>query len=139
MTVLGITFKPDSDDLRDSPALEVALRLADAGADVTVHDPKGLPDLPGLHPALRAQPDVLEALEGADLVILGTEWADLTGLDPVVASRRVARRIIIDARNALVPARWAEAGWDYRGIGRPRAPRRRRVPTARPRAGTMVG
>lgn len=139
VTVLGITFKPDSDDLRDSPALEVALRLADAGADVTVHDPKGLPDLPGLHPALRAQPDVLEALEGADLVILGTEWADLTGLDPVVASRRVARRIIIDARNALVPARWAEAGWDYRGIGRPRAPQRRRVPTARPRAGTMVG
>ena len=139
VTVLGITFKPGSDDLRDSPALEVALRLADAGADVVVHDPKGLPALPDLHPALRAQPSMLEALEGADLVVLGTEWAELTALDPRVAARRVARRVIIDARNALVPAQWTEAGWDYRGIGRSRSPQRRRTPTTRPCVGTMVG
>ena len=110
-----------------------------AGADVVVHDPKGLPALPGLHPALRAQPSMLEALEGADLVVLGTEWAELTALDPRVAARRVARRVIIDARNALVPAQWTEAGWDYRGIGRSRSPQRRRTPTTRPCVGTMVG
>ena len=139
VTVLGITFKPASDDLRDSPALDVALRLADAGADVTVHDPEGLPGLSGLRPALRAQPDALVALEGADLVILGTEWEELTGLDPAAAARRVARRVIIDARNALVPSRWTGAGWDYRGIGRPRPPQQRRVPTPRRCAGTIVG
>ena len=138
VTILGITFKPDSDDLRDSPVLEVALRLADAGAVVTVHDPRGLEGLSRLHPVLRAQPDALRALEGAELVILGTEWKELTDLDPRAAAARVARPVLIDARNALAPSRWTAAGWDYHGIGRPSelrwsAPRRRAL------AGTMVG
>ena len=82
VTILGVTFKPDSDDLRDSPVLEVALRLRDAGAVVTVHDPRGLAGLSRHHPDLRTQPDALRALEGAELVILGTEWKELTDLDP---------------------------------------------------------
>ena len=138
VTILGITFKPDSDDLRDSPVLEVALRLADAGAVVTVHDPRGLAGLRRLHPVLRAQPDALRALEGAELVILGTEWKELTDLDPAAAAARAARPVLIDARNALTPSRWTAAGWDYHGIGRPSelrwsAPRRQAL------AGTMVG
>ena len=138
VTILGITFKPDSDDLRDSPVLEVALRLADAGAVVTVHDPRGLAGLRRLHPVLRAQPDALRALEGAELVILGTEWKELTDLDPEAAAARVARPVLIDARNALTPSRWTAAGWDYRGIGRPSGPRRS-APRRRALAGTMVG
>ena len=138
VTILGITFKPDSDDLRDSPVLEVALRLADAGAVVTVHDPRGLAGLRRLHPVLRAQPDALRALEGAELVILGTEWKELTDLDPEAAAARVARPVLIDARNALAPSRWTAAGWDYRGIGRPSGPRRS-TPWHRALAGTMVG
>ena len=138
VTILGITFKPDSDDLRDSPVLEVALRLADAGAVVTVHDPRGLAGLRRLHPVLRTQPDALRALEGAELVILGTEWKELTDLDPEAAAARVARPVLIDARNALTPSRWTAAGWDYRGIGRPSEPRRS-APRHRALAGTMVG
>ena len=138
VTILGITFKPDSDDLRDSPVLEVALRLADAGAVVTVHDPRGLAGLRRLHPVLRTQPDALRALEGAELVILGTEWKELTDLDPEAAAARVARPVLIDARNALTPSRWTAAGWDYRGIGRPSGPRRS-APRHRALAGTMVG
>ena len=138
VTILGITFKPDSDDLRDSPVLEVALRLADAGAVVTVHDPRGLAGLRRLHPVLRTQPDALRALEGAELVILGTEWKELTDLDPEAAAARVARPVLIDARNALTPSWWTAAGWDYRGIGRPSGPRRS-TPRHRALAGTMVG
>ena len=138
VTILGITFKPDSDDLRDSPVLEVALRLADAGAVVTVHDPRGLAGLSRRHPDLRTQPDALRALEGAELVILGTEWKELTDLDPEAAAARVARPVLIDARNALTPSRWTAAGWDYRGIGRPSGPRRS-TPWHRALAGTMVG
>ena len=124
VTILGVTFKPDSDDLRDSPVLEVALRLRDAGAVVTVHDPRGLAGLSRRHPDLRTQPDALRALEGAELVILGTEWKELTDLDPAAAAARAARPVLIDARNALVPSRWTAAGWDYRGIGRHAGPRR---------------
>ena len=118
--------------------LEVALRLADAGAVVTVHDPRGLAGLRRLHPVLRTQPDALRALEGAELVILGTEWKELTDLDPEAAAARVARPVLIDARNALTPSRWTAAGWDYRGIGRPSGPRRS-TPRHRALAGTMVG
>lgn len=138
VTILGVTFKPDSDDLRDSPVLEVALRLRDAGAVVTVHDPRGLAGLSRHHPDLRAQPDALRALEGAELVILGTEWKELTDLDPAAAAARAARPVLIDARNALVPSRWTAAGWDYRGIGRHAGPRRS-APAPDPRMDAAAG
>ncbi|MGK2348791.1 UDP-glucose dehydrogenase family protein [Actinomyces sp. W5033] len=118
VTVLGAAFKPDSDDLRDSPALEVADRLSQLGAAVTVHDPQAGEQVRRLHPGLAVAPDVWRALDGADLVVLGTEWRELTGLDPHRAARLVARPVIVDARNALDPTLWREAGWTYRGVGR---------------------
>ncbi|MDO5063685.1 MAG: UDP-glucose/GDP-mannose dehydrogenase family protein [Actinomyces bowdenii] len=118
VTVLGAAFKPNSDDLRDSPALEVAEALADHGARVTIHDPHAMDRVRQDHPRLIAADSPEQALEGAELVILATEWAEFTGLDPHRAAQLVARPVIIDARNALDPASWREAGWDYRGIGR---------------------
>lgn len=118
VTVLGATFKPDSDDLRDSPSLEVAERLSQLAAHVTVYDPQAAERVRRRSPCLAVAEDPWEALEGADLVILGTEWKELTGLDPQRAAQIVARPVIIDARNALDPMAWRAAGWSYRGVGR---------------------
>ena len=118
VAVLGATFKPESDDLRDSPALDTARRLARDGAEVTVCDPKGLDRVAASHPGLRTQRDPIEALDGADLVILATEWTELTRTDPVRARSRVARPVMIDARNALSAKEWVRAGWEYHAIGR---------------------
>lgn len=118
VTVLGVAFKPNSDDVRDSPALEVADRLAGMGARVTVYDPQAMGGLDRSHPVLRTAPSIERALEGADLVILATEWEEFTALDPGWAASLVARPVIIDARNALDASAWRRAGWDYRGVGR---------------------
>ncbi|BDA65249.1 UDP-glucose dehydrogenase family protein [Actinomyces capricornis] len=118
VTILGAAFKPNSDDLRDSPALDVAERLADHGARVTIHDPHAMDRVRQDHPRLLPAASPEQALEGAELVILATEWAEFTGMDPHRAAQLVAQPVIIDARNALDPAAWREAGWDYRGIGR---------------------
>ena len=121
VTVLGATFKPDSDDVRDSPSLDVAVSLSNAGADVVVHDPKGLANARRVYPHLATQDDLMTALDGAELVILGTEWRDYRELDPAAAAARVGSPLIIDARNALDPAAWRAAGWTYRALGRPNA------------------
>lgn len=118
VTVLGATFKPDSDDLRDSPSLEVAERLSQLAAHVTVYDPQAAEQVRRRSPCLAVAEDPWQALEGADLVILGTEWKELTGLDPQRVAQIVARPVIIDARNALDPMAWRAAGWSYRGVGR---------------------
>ena len=118
ITILGVTFKPNSDDLRDSPALDTARRLARSGAEVTVCDPKGLDRLAERYPDLRTEKDPVRAMDGADLVILATEWEELTRTDPVQARARVTQPIMIDARNALVPEEWTGAGWEYYAIGR---------------------
>ena len=119
VAVLGAAFKPDSDDIRDSPALAVAAALHDLGALVTVTDPAALPNVERAVPGMGVEPDVLTAVAGADVVLLLTEWPEYVELDPVAVGDRVAQRSIIDARNALDPARWRAAGWTYRGIGRP--------------------
>ena len=119
VAVLGAAFKPDSDDIRDSPALAVAAALHDLGALVTVTDPAALPNVERAVPGMGVEPDVLTAVRGADLVLLLTEWPEYVGLDPDVLGGHVARRHIIDARNALDPVRWRAARWTYRGIGRP--------------------
>ena len=119
--MLGATFKPDSDDVRDSPALDVAVALSNAGADVTVTDPKGLINAERVYPNLRYDDDVLKAVHDADLVILGTEWREFKELDPAALATHVRTAHIIDARNALDPALWRAAGWTYRGLGRPAA------------------
>ena len=118
VTVLGATFKPDSDDLRDSPSLEVAERLSQLAARVTVYDPQAAEQVRRRHPDLTVAEDPWQALTDADLVILGTEWPELTGLDPQRAAETVSRPVVIDARNALDPEAWRSAGWSYRGVGR---------------------
>jgi UDPglucose 6-dehydrogenase len=121
ITVLGATFKPDSDDVRDSPSLDVAVAMSNAGADVVVHDPKGLVNAERVYPHMRYEPDLTVALSGAELVVLGTEWREYRDLDPSTLDGSVAGKHVIDARNALDPERWRNAGWSYRALGRPTA------------------
>jgi UDPglucose 6-dehydrogenase len=119
VTVLGLAFKPDSDDVRDAPALDVARRLLDAGARVTATDPEAIETARRLVPELDYVADIDDALEGAELVVLATEWTQFRALDPVAVAGRVERASIIDARNVLDPVAWRAAGWEYRGLGRP--------------------
>lgn len=119
VAVLGVTFKPDSDDVRDSPALDIAVSLQELGAEVVVTDPEGLENALVRRPDLGTAPTTREALFGADLVILATEWNEYRALDAEATGRLVGERRIIDGRNVLDPAVWRAAGWQYRGIGRP--------------------
>ena len=121
ITVLGATFKPDSDDVRDSPSLDVAVAMSNAGADVVVHDPKGLSNAERVYPHMYYVQDITEAMRGAELVVLGTEWREYRELDPTILDGIVAAKHVIDARNALDPAQWRSAGWTYRALGRPTA------------------
>ncbi len=119
VAVLGLAFKPDSDDIRDSPALDIAVRLKGLGADVVATDPEAIENSRRLHPQLAFTQDVDEALTGADAVVLVTEWKQFRQLDPVRVAGLVARPVIIDGRNCLDAAAWRAAGWEYRGFGRP--------------------
>lgn len=119
VTVWGAAFKPDSDDVRDSPALHVAAALRAAGASVTVHDPRAVDNARAMFPDLDYAETADEAARDADVVLLLTEWSDYRQIDPTHIGTLVAARRIIDARNALDPAAWRAAGWTYRALGRP--------------------
>ncbi|MET1132874.1 MAG: UDP-glucose/GDP-mannose dehydrogenase family protein [Aeromicrobium sp.] len=119
ITVLGASFKPDSDDIRDSPALNVAEQLRLQGATVRVTDPAALGNAKSAYPNLLYVEDTEEALTGADLVLLLTEWREYRELDPVVTGSKVRQQRILDGRNALDPEQWRDAGWTYRALGRP--------------------
>ena len=121
VTMLGATFKPDSDDVRDSPALDVAVAIFNAGATVRVHDPKGLQNAKRIYPHMDYRDDLVDAITGSDLIILGTEWREYRELDPREITSKVRSAAIIDARNALDPQTWRSAGWTYRALGRPTA------------------
>ncbi|GAA1923900.1 UDP-glucose/GDP-mannose dehydrogenase family protein [Streptomyces sodiiphilus] len=121
IAVLGASFKPDSDDVRDSPALNVAGQLHLQGAQVTVYDPKGMENARAVFPTLGYAPSALEAVRGADAVLHLTEWREFRELDPEVLGEAVAHRRMLDGRNTLDPALWREAGWSYRALGRPTA------------------
>ncbi len=118
VTVLGATFKPDSDDIRDAPSLAVAQMLHEAGAQVTVHDPKGISNAQRSAPQLGYAEDVREALAGAELVLHLTEWREYRSLEPAELVGIVAVPNLIDGRNVLETARWTEAGWTVRAPGR---------------------
>lgn len=120
VAVLGAAFKPNSDDVRDSPALDVAQAARAAGARVTVHDPKAIPAARATRPDLDYAESVLEACVGADVVLHLTEWQAYRDLDPAELKRVVAAPVVIDGRNRLDPDRWRSAGWAYRALGRPR-------------------
>jgi nucleotide sugar dehydrogenase len=117
--VLGVAFKPDSDDVRDSPALDVAAAIRGFGAAVTVYDPAALVNARRARPELRYARSPIDAVTGADVTLLLTEWQEFRDADPVELGKVVARRNIVDGRNALDADRWREAGWTYRALGRP--------------------
>jgi UDPglucose 6-dehydrogenase len=121
IVVLGAAFKPDSDDVRDSPALDIAAAIYTAGGDVVVHDPQAMANARATYPTMAYAQTVTEALTDADLVVLGTEWRDYVELDPFEVAHLPRTPLILDGRNALDPARWRTAGWTYRGLGRPNA------------------
>lgn len=116
--MLGAAFKPDSDDLRDSPALMVALKLAQAGAHVVIHDPMALHGIKDRYPQLEPIEDVFEAAKGADIVVLGTEWKFYRELDASKLASVVSGRTVIDGRNALPYQSWQAAGWKVIALGR---------------------
>ena len=117
IAVLGAAFKPDSDDVRDSPALDIAAQIAAAGAVVTIHDPKAIAPAKKRFPALGFSEDIEGALRGADLVLHLTEWKVYRELDPAKMAKLVANPIIIDGRNALDREAWIAAGWKLTGEG----------------------
>jgi UDPglucose 6-dehydrogenase len=119
ITVLGAAFKPESDDVRDSPALSIAAQLQLQGAVVTVSDPKALDNAARRFPELHYEADVDRAVRRADAILLLTEWQQYRELDPYALSALVAQQRILDGRNVLDSAKWRAAGWTYRGLGRP--------------------
>ncbi|ORL02356.1 UDP-glucose 6-dehydrogenase [Prescottella equi] len=118
VAVLGAAFKPDSDDVRDSPALNVAGQIQLQGAAVTVYDPKATENARKQFPTLGYATSALEACEKADVVLILTEWSEFRDLKPEVLRATVRTPVIIDGRNCLDPNVWRSAGWTYRGIGR---------------------
>ena len=119
VAVLGAAFKPESDDVRDSPALNVAGLLQLNGATVNVYDPKAMENSQRLFPTLTYATSALEACDRADAVLLLTEWQEFVDLDPNELARTVRARVVVDGRNCLDTARWAAAGWTVYALGRP--------------------
>ena len=119
VAVLGAAFKPHSDDVRDSPALEVASQLDQHGAGVRVYDPKAMDNAAQLWPRLSYQPSSQDACAGADLVVVATGWPEFAALDPAELFGVVRRPVVYDAINLLDPKKWRDAAWTYRGTGRP--------------------
>ena len=119
VAVLGATFKPDTDDIRSSPALSIASALVERGARVTISDPAASAE------AVAAEVEgaaffagAEAAVAGAEAVLLCTEWEQYVRLDPARIGELVSERVVVDGRNALDPDAWKRAGWEYRGVGR---------------------
>jgi UDPglucose 6-dehydrogenase len=119
IAILGAAFKPDSDDVRDSPALDVAASIERRGGDVVIYDPHAIENARRVHPDLIYVESLDDALTGADVTMLLTEWDEFRSMDPAVVGNLVAQRNIVDGRNVLDPVRWRRAGWRYRALGRP--------------------
>jgi UDPglucose 6-dehydrogenase len=118
IAVLGATFKPDSDDVRDSPALDIAAQLSAAGAQVVVHDPQGIEPARKRFPNLDYAEKVVDAVKGADAILHLTEWKEYRELDPSVIGQLVKSKFLIDGRNMLDRDRWRNAGWRVHALGR---------------------
>ncbi len=122
VAVLGAAFKPHSDDIRDSPALNVAAQMQLQGASVVVTDPKAVPNAARRWPDLRYAATAEEAMQSSELTLVLTEWPEYVDLDPAEAKTWVAVPRVLDGRNCLDPERWRAAGWTYRALGRRDAP-----------------
>jgi UDPglucose 6-dehydrogenase len=119
VAVLGLAFKPDSDDIRDSPSLAVCDSLMAEDAIVSVHDPAAMPNAAKIRPCLGYAPTISAAAEAADLVLHLTDWPEYRTIDPIALGAMVNRRVIIDARCCLNARLWASAGWSVHAPGRP--------------------
>jgi UDPglucose 6-dehydrogenase len=118
VAVLGAAFKADSDDIRDSPALDVAATLQARGARVRVYDPEAGENARRARPGLEVVHSVTEACRGADVTLVLTDWAEFRGIDPVSLLDVVARPVVLDGRLVLDPDKWRAAGWDFHALGR---------------------
>ena len=118
IAVLGAAFKPDSDDVRDSPALDIAAQLHEAGAEVWVHDPKAIEPARRRFPALSFATDIDGCIADSDAILHLTEWKIYRDIDPVQALTKVKHPIMIDGRNTLDREKWRNAGWKFRALGR---------------------
>ena len=118
VAILGAAFKPDSDDVRDSPALDIAAQIQAAGAVVTVHDPKAIANAQKRFPALNFADDVNATLKDSEIVLHLTEWKIYREIDPVKVKSIVKNPIVIDGRNTLDRDLWRSAGWKFRALGR---------------------
>jgi UDPglucose 6-dehydrogenase len=116
-----LAFKPDTDDLRQAPALKVAQRLVDSGAEVSVHDPVALAEAKSLLDSVSFSEDPYEAARDADCLTICTEWPEYAATDLGRLREAMGQPIVIDGRNVLEPAKMAEAGFLYASIGRPPA------------------
>jgi UDPglucose 6-dehydrogenase len=119
VAALGAAFKPNSDDIRDAPALDVASTLHRLGAHVRVFDPAAVENARRVYPELDYGTSAMDVARDADVVVLLTEWADFRQIEPRAMGRVVAHRRLVDGRHALDPAQWRAAGWQYRALGRP--------------------
>jgi len=118
IAVLGAAFKPNSDDVRDSPALDVAGRLHLMGAKVKVYDPQAMGNAKVVWPTLAFADSMMDAVSAADLVVVSTEWKEFREADPAVLRAHAKGGVVIDGRNCLDVEAWKAAGWRYRGMGR---------------------
>lgn len=119
IAVLGLTFKPNTDDMREAPALAILPPLLDRGARIRAHDPKGMPEARSLLPsAVDYCDDPYSAVDGADALVLLTEWNEYRGLDLDELKRRMAGRVVVDLRNIYDPRRMVDEGFDYHCVGR---------------------
>lgn len=119
MAALGAAFKPNSDDVRDAPALDVARLLYLEGAIVTVYDPEANANAHRAYPDLNYVGSMAEAVEGADVVALLTEWSEFRDADPEELGSLVAHKRILDGRHALNANDYTAKGWQYRALGKP--------------------
>ena len=119
VAVLGLTFKPETDDMRDAPSVPIVSRLAEEGATVRAYDPVGMEHARGMLPAsVQFCADAYDAVTGADALVLVTEWNEFRALSPDRLRELMRGQLIMDLRNVFEPAAFAAVGFDYRGIGR---------------------
>jgi UDPglucose 6-dehydrogenase len=118
VAVLGAAFKADSDDVRDSPALDIAVTLQARGADVQIFDPQAGANVRRLHPMLHCHDSVESACRNSDIVLVLTDWEEFRGIDPVALASVVQEPVVIDGRLVLDPPKWRAAGWNFNALGR---------------------
>ncbi|NUS72396.1 MAG: UDP-glucose/GDP-mannose dehydrogenase family protein [Corynebacteriales bacterium] len=118
VAILGVTFKPGTDDVRDSPALDIATHLVDHCAQVSIYDPVGMDNARSALPKANYTLSPLDAVQDADLVLALTEWDEISSIDPELLAPAVKQKRVIDGRNCLDARRWRNVGWQYHGMGR---------------------